>query len=59
MTTHWKPTTSPVGRARAVYEEKFKMEVKVDYTETYFLNSRKINNLNMSCIHLILTAWEK
>jgi len=42
MTTYWKPTTSPVDRARAVYEEKFNMEVKVDYTETYYLNSRKI-----------------
>ena len=42
MTTHLKTTTSPVGRARAVYEEKFNMEVKVDYTETYYLNYRKI-----------------
>jgi hypothetical protein len=42
MITYWKPTTSLVGRANAVYEEKFNMEVKVDYTETYYLNSRKI-----------------
>ena len=44
MTTHWKPpTTSPVvGRARAVYEEKLEMEVKVDSIETFYLNSGKM-----------------
>ena len=42
MTTHWKPTTSPVGRARAVYEEKLEIEVKVDYIETCYLHSGKM-----------------